>query len=96
MRVGYIVIPLDRVEHFSAVRHAMDVSPAHLYQAVLADFIREGHFSRHIRRMRQAYGSGEKYSSTGKELGSILELHGAKAGLHLTVTLPRGYIATSR
>lgn len=92
LRVGYIVVPPDLVEHFTAVRHAMDVSPAHLYQAALAEFINEGHFSRHIRRMRQTYHERRAalVEEIGKELGSLLEIHGADAGLHLTVTLPKG------
>ena len=56
LRVGYLVVPLDLVERFVAVRHAMDVYPAHLYQAVLNDFMSEGHFSRHVRRTRVMYG----------------------------------------
>ena len=93
LRVGYIVIPADLLEHFLAARHAMDVSPPHLYQAVLANFINEGHFSRHIRRMRVSYGERREIlaNSIAKEFGSLLQLHGAEAGLHLTVTLPKGY-----
>jgi GntR family transcriptional regulator/MocR family aminotransferase len=93
LRVGYIVIPSDLVEHFVAVRHAMDVSPPHLYQAVLAEFINEGHFSRHIRRMRMTYSERREVlvKCIQKELESVLQVHGAEAGLHLTVTLPRGY-----
>ncbi len=94
LRVGYIVIPSDLVEHFVAVRHAMDVGPSHLYQAVLADFINEGHFSRHIRRMRLVYGERREVlvNCIRKELDSVLQVHGAEAGLHLTVTLPKGYL----
>ena len=93
LRVGYIVIPSDLVDHFVAVRHAMDHSPPHLYQAVLANFINEGHFSRHIRRMRLAYGDRREIlvNCIRKEFDSLLKLHGAEAGLHLAVTLPKGY-----
>jgi GntR family transcriptional regulator / MocR family aminotransferase len=93
LRVGYIVVPSDLVDHFAATRHAMDVSPPHLYQAVLAAFINEGHFSRHIRRMRLAYGERREVlvTSIKKDLNSVLQVHGAEAGLHLTVTLPKGY-----
>jgi GntR family transcriptional regulator/MocR family aminotransferase len=81
------------VDRFLAVRHAMDVSPPHLHQAVLANFINEGHFSRHIRRMRVSYGERREILATSirKEFGSLLQLHGAEAGLHLTVSLPKGY-----
>jgi GntR family transcriptional regulator / MocR family aminotransferase len=93
LRTGYMVIPSDLVDHFVAIRRAMDVSPPHLYQAVLADFINEGHFSRHIRRMRLAYGERRNVlvNCIRKELGSILQVQGAEAGLHLAVTLPKGY-----
>jgi GntR family transcriptional regulator/MocR family aminotransferase len=56
LRLGYIVIPVDLIRRFSAVREAMDIFPPTLNQAILADFIAEGHFARHIRRMRQIYG----------------------------------------
>jgi len=70
----------------------MDVSPPHLPQALLADFIREGHFARHLRRMRGIYGEQRKVlvNCLQREFGERLELHGAPAGLHLTVTLAKG------
>ena len=54
LRLGYIVVPPDLVERFLAVRFTADISPPTFLQGVMADFIREGHFSRHIRRMRSA------------------------------------------
>jgi len=93
LRLGYIVIPPDLVDHFIATRHIMDHSPPHLSQAMLSDFINEGHFARHIRRMRLVYGERQEVlmNSIHAELGSVLEITGAGAGLHLTVTLPKGY-----
>jgi GntR family transcriptional regulator / MocR family aminotransferase len=92
LRVGYVVVPADLVGAFTAVRHAMDVSPPHLFQSVLADFLSEGHFSRHLRKMRQIYGERRDVlvNCIQQQLGRVLEVHGAEAGLHLTVTLPRG------
>ncbi len=55
LRLGYVVIPLDLVEQFRAVRRVMDLGPPTFFQEVLADFIAEGHFARHIRRMRVLY-----------------------------------------
>src|SRR6266852_3138821 len=52
LRLGYVVVPKDLISAFSAARDAADVFSSTLYQAVLTDFIREGHFARHIRRMR--------------------------------------------
>ena len=55
LRVGYLVIPPDLVPRFVAVREAMDIFPASLPQAALTDFINEGEFGRHLRRMRALY-----------------------------------------
>ncbi len=92
LRVGYLVIPPDLVERFVAVRFATDISQASFYQAVLADFIREGHFSRHLRRMRLLYSerSSVLVESIRKELGFAVDITGAQAGIHLALTLTRG------
>jgi len=89
LRVGYLAVPNDLVDRFLAVRHAMDVSPAHLYQAALADFISEGHFSRHVRRMRTLYRERRAalVESIKQEFGSALQPIGGEAGMHLTVML---------
>jgi GntR family transcriptional regulator/MocR family aminotransferase len=96
LRLGYLVIPTDLIERFAAVRHVMDIFPPYLYQEVLADFIGEGHFARHIRKMRQLYGEKRAVlaESLGAEFGGELEIQGAEAGMHLTVTLPEEMRAT--
>jgi GntR family transcriptional regulator/MocR family aminotransferase len=63
-----------------------------LNQAVLADFIAEGHFARHIRRMRQIYSErrGALSKAIADEFGARLEVLGSPAGMHLTAALPKG------
>jgi GntR family transcriptional regulator/MocR family aminotransferase len=92
LRVGYLVIPPDLVARFRAVRAAMDNSPAPLYQAVLHDFIRDGHFTRHIRRMRGIYAERRRVlvAAIERELGDTVRIAGDRAGMHLVVMLPRG------
>jgi len=92
LRIGYLVIPPDLVERFTAMRAAMDIFPPYLYQEVLADFMSLGHFGRHIRSMRQLYAQRRKVliQSLQQELGQMLEVHGAEAGMHVTITLPAG------
>lgn len=89
LRLGYVVLPADLVERFLAVRFALDISPPTFHQKVLADFIREGHFSRHIRRMRVTYG--ERRSALlrciREELGAAAEVPGGQTGLHLSILL---------
>ena len=92
LRLGYLVIPRDLVDRFTAVRYAMDIFPPYLYQEVLADFITGGHFTRHLRKMRQIYGERRTalIESLRNEIPSKvgLEVHGTEAGMHLTITLP--------
>jgi GntR family transcriptional regulator/MocR family aminotransferase len=90
LRLGYIVIPQDLIEAFLTVRWAMDLGPPSFYQEVLADFIGEGHFARHIRRMRVLYRERRSalVDSIREELGTMVEVLGGEAGMHRTVTLP--------
>jgi GntR family transcriptional regulator/MocR family aminotransferase len=92
LRLGYIVIPPDLVDHFVAVRTSMDIFPPYLHQEVITDFMREGHFARHIRRMRLLYSERRTalVENLRDQFGSCLEIHGTQAGMHLSVTLPRG------
>jgi GntR family transcriptional regulator/MocR family aminotransferase len=93
LRLGYIVIPPDLVDRFLAVRITVDIGPPTFFQSVLADFMREGHFSRHIRRMRLLYRDRRSalLDSLKKDLGVAVDVKGEEAGLHLSVTLPRGF-----
>ena len=92
LRVGYLVIPKDLIPAFCAARDAADVFSATLYQSVLADFIREGHFARHIRRMRMLYMERRKalVRAIRLQMGDKIEVVGADAGMHLVMMLPPG------
>lgn len=92
LRLGYIVVPADLVDRFSAVRRSMDIFPPYLYQEVLADFISQGHFARHIRRTRLIYSERRNalVSAIRNEFGTELEVVGAEAGMHVVVRLPKG------
>ena len=92
LRLGYIVIPPDLIERFAAVRHALDLCPPNMFQAVMTDFLREGHFARHVRKTRLIYGErrGALVEAIRSEFGPSFEVGGADAGLHLVMTLPKG------
>ncbi|HEV7239368.1 MAG TPA: PLP-dependent aminotransferase family protein [Thermoanaerobaculia bacterium] len=83
LRLGYLVLPRDLVSYFESAiaitrRHAPLVD-----QAVLCDFITEGHFARHLRRMRQIYA--ERLSvlleSARERLAGLLDISDVEAGL---------------
>lgn len=93
LRLGYLVLPSDLVERFHMVRRVMDLGPPTLYQEVLADFIDEGHFARHIRRMRVLYSELRSVlvDRLIQDLGSMVEVVGDEAGMHLSVLLRNGH-----
>jgi GntR family transcriptional regulator / MocR family aminotransferase len=70
----------------------MDIGPPLFFQEVLADFIGEGHFARHIRRMRGVYSERRSLLADylTRELGSSIEILGGEAGMHLTITFHDG------
>jgi len=100
LRLGYMVVPKDLVPAFSAARHAADIFSSTLYQAAMTDFIREGHFARHIRKMRILYSDRRKalVDAIQTQMGDRLEVIGAEAGMHLVALLPPGTddVAVSR
>lgn len=92
MRLGYVVIPFDLIERFAAMRQGMDICPPHITQAVMSDFIREGHFARHVRRMRPIYAERRRVliAELERQLGDHLTIMGDQAGMHLAIFLPPG------
>jgi GntR family transcriptional regulator/MocR family aminotransferase len=89
LRLGYAVVPEDLVERFLAARFALDMGPPTFAQAVLADFIGEGHFARHLRRMRSMYAERRNVliENLKHHFGSAAEITGAEAGMHLSLVL---------
>jgi GntR family transcriptional regulator/MocR family aminotransferase len=92
LRLGYLVVPPELVDAFAAARAFVDRHPPSLDQAVLADFIAEGHFERHIRRMRMLYAERQAafVRAAEDELSPYLQAQPQDCGLHLIGWLPEG------
>jgi GntR family transcriptional regulator/MocR family aminotransferase len=92
LRIGYLVVPHDLVSRFALVRWSTDICTPGLFQAVLADFIEEGHFVRHLRKTRQIYRERRAalVDALKNELAGVLEVEGDHAGLHLLAVLAGG------
>ena len=90
LRLGYLVVPTDLIEVFAAARALADLHSPSINQAILAEFIAERHFTRHIRRMRGIYQERQQIlvEEARKNLEGILEVAPAEAGLHLIGWLP--------
>lgn len=97
LRLAYLVVPQDLVPHFTAAiattrRHAPIID-----QTVLCDFIAEGHFGRHLRRMRQIYAErlAVLTESARTRLAGLLELSDIEAGLQTSGWLAPGITAAA-
>jgi GntR family transcriptional regulator / MocR family aminotransferase len=92
LRLGYLVVPSDLVDSVSATLSVTCRHAPLLEQAVLCDFITEGHFGRHLRRMRQVYA--ERLSvlmeCARQNLTGLLEISGVEAGLQTAGWLSGG------
>jgi GntR family transcriptional regulator/MocR family aminotransferase len=89
LRLGFMVVPERMVNAFEAARSFVDRHPPTLDQAILAEFITEGHFGNHIRRMRQTYA--ERMSvlreASQKHLSGLLDVTDAAAGMRTVAWL---------
>jgi GntR family transcriptional regulator / MocR family aminotransferase len=95
LRLGYLVVPADLVDRFAAAASVSTHHPPLLEQAILGDFITEGHFARHIRRMRELYAERllVLLEAARTRLGGLLDISGVEAGLQ-TVGWLRGPMGT--
>jgi GntR family transcriptional regulator/MocR family aminotransferase len=92
LRLGYIVPPPALLDPLLALRLRADFYPSTLDQAILCDFIVEGHLGRHIRRMRELYASRLAALQAGAQryLGGLLEISPIRAGLSTPGFLQNG------
>jgi len=90
LRLGYLIAPPALVEAFARARATVDRHPSSLEQLVLADFIGEGHFARHVRRMRAIYAERQEtlLRLLRERASSWLEVESVDAGMHLVGWLP--------
>ncbi|OKB66248.1 GntR family transcriptional regulator [Serratia marcescens] len=92
LRLAYLIVPPALVEPFVTARTVYDGHSAQLMQAVTAEFIRQGHFTAHIRYMRQLYRSRRDVllAEVREKLGHFATPNPAAGGLQLSVWLPPG------
>jgi GntR family transcriptional regulator / MocR family aminotransferase len=91
LRLAYLVVPSDLVEPVASARRWMDGYTSALNQAVMADFIHDGHFGTHVRAMREAYR--ERRDALQEAVATYVPRHvrlGARdGGMHVVGWLPK-------
>ena len=92
LRVGYVVLPAPLIDHFLGFRYRTDFRNSSFDQAVLCDFIVDGHFARHLRRMRNLYAERLTTLAEGarQQLAGLLEISNVRAGLYTIGFLKNG------
>lgn len=87
LRLGYLIVPPGLIDTFLAFRASTDYHVPILEQATVTDFIAEGHFTRHIRRMRTLYATRRDMLLAA--LSDLpLEIDASETGMHLVGWLP--------
>jgi len=83
LRIGFIVVPRELSAAFDrAVSITGQFAPL-ILQCTLADFIEEGHFARHLRRMRRLYARRQEdfFELCSRQLGSWLSISHNDSGM---------------
>lgn len=85
MRLGFLVVPEPMRERIAAALSVTGQFAPLLAQAALADFMNEGHFARHLRRMRRLYAERRHHflHAASRHLGAWLDFHGTESGIQL-------------
>jgi GntR family transcriptional regulator/MocR family aminotransferase len=92
LRLGYLVLPPALVDCFLKFRNQTDFWSLSMDQAVLCDFIAEGHLGRHLRRMRDLYASrlAALIDAARQYLAGLLDISPIRAGLYTCAFLRNG------
>jgi GntR family transcriptional regulator / MocR family aminotransferase len=89
LRLAYLVVPETLVERFEQISEALAGGSPELTQAIVTAFITEGHFARHIQRMRKLYAVRRDATAAGLEsvLGKHMRIDSPPGGMHLILRL---------
>ena len=89
IRVCYMVLPQKLVKQYQKIGRIFSCAVSRIDQKVLNMFLTEGHFERHLNRMRNIYK--EKHDQliiSLKKLDSKIKIYGHGAGAHIIVSFP--------
>jgi GntR family transcriptional regulator/MocR family aminotransferase len=92
LRIGYAVVPEVLLPAYVAARYLIDRQPPSLHQEVIAEFMRQGYFASHIRRMRLMYREQRDAlaKSLARRAGSNVRIDLPDQGMHLIAYLGAG------
>lgn len=85
LRLGYVVVPPDMIDAFTAAQTVLTHGVSLLPQMVLAEFMESGGFATHIRKMRVVYAErrSQLLNYLHEHASKHLEAPSSEAGMHL-------------
>jgi GntR family transcriptional regulator/MocR family aminotransferase len=89
IRLAYLVVPPAQVQRFEHITRTFAAGGPTLMQAIVADFMNEGHFARHIQRMRRLYAERRQITADGLTavLGKHMQVDPQPGGMHLVLRM---------
>ncbi len=90
LRLGYMVLPPDLVDTFSAAKRVADRHAATGVQRALALLLADGSYDRHVRRMRRLQQARQRalVDALTTQFGRGIRIEGAASGLHIVAWFP--------
>lgn len=91
LRISYMVLPQQLMERYRAVCGFYSTTVPRMQQEILREFLRDGHFERHLNKMRGIYrGRHDFLIGELKKRSWVLSVSGDHAGLHVLVEADTG------
>ena len=88
LRIAYFVLPMHLLKAYRSTFPYYSSTVPRLDQHVLAQFMRDGHFSKHLNRMRKLYRKKlEKLKSALHAYAPMVQVSGEQAGMHIVLTI---------
>ncbi len=92
-RLGFMVVPESIIDLISMAKFYTDTHSSYLDQVALATFIEEGHYSKHVRKVRKACQERQRclIECIQQHLADVLEVNPSDSGIHLVCWLKNGW-----
>lgn len=92
LRLAYLVVAPEQVAAFARQADRLHNHCPHLLQASVAAFLDEGHFARHLNKMRSLYARRRQWliDALQQQFGAELLINPQAGGMHLLAGLPEG------
>lgn len=92
LRLAYLVVPAEQSAAFARQADRLHNHCPYVLQATVCAFLQEGHFARHLKKMRSLYAPRRRWlvEALGQQFGGRVEINPRAGGMHLVVGVREG------